>query len=83
MAQLLEGSVHARAQIALSRLDRRRLLGARIIFGECGGARAQPFHIGVADILPQRLAYELGAGAMLASANAIELFRHRGRQGNG
>jgi hypothetical protein len=71
------------SEIAFRRRYGLDFVGHRRLFSEPAGTGIDGFQIGLTDIFAQRLAHELGAGAMLGAADALELHSHFRRQRDG
>jgi hypothetical protein len=61
--------------------DRGDILGCRLLLPKQGGALLHRAGVGSPNVVPQRLAHEFGARAMLFPAHAFEFVRHPRRQG--
>ena len=76
MAELIEGYIFAFSEFPGPLPDRFDLLGRRRLLRQRGSQIPHGVGIGIADVSPQRLPHELGAGSMLLFPNAIELAGH-------
>src|SRR5580704_8074010 len=80
MAELAQVYKTTFAKFLAALLDRGDFLGCRLLFPEDGDPLLHRAGVGNADVVPQRLAHEFRACAMLFPAHAFKLACHCGRQ---
>jgi len=76
MAELIEGYIFAFSEFPGPLPDRFDLLSRRRLLRQRDSQIPHGMGISIADVSPQRLPHQLGAGSMLLFPDAIELARH-------
>ena len=80
MAELFESYKLALGQLLAAFLDCGDLIGRRLFFGQVADALLDAAGFSRANVMPQRLAHQLGASPMFLSPNTLKLVRHFRRE---